>query len=91
MSQGRYNDVTIYSDNPIDVALKFQEYGADYIHIVDLDAARAARQQKAHYNIANQLDIPVQTGGESDPGRYKVFAVRVERLLLELQSKILML
>ncbi|NLM74199.1 MAG: 1-(5-phosphoribosyl)-5-[(5-phosphoribosylamino)methylideneamino]imidazole-4-carboxamide isomerase [Clostridiaceae bacterium] len=64
LSQGRYNDVTVYSDNPIDVALKFQEYGADYIHIVDLDAARGGSDnRKLIINIANQLDIPVQTGG----------------------------
>lgn len=64
LSQGRYSDVTVYSDNPKDVASKFQEDGAEFIHIVDLDAARGGKgNRQLIIDIASQLNIPVQTGG----------------------------
>lgn len=37
---GDYNKVTVYSDNPVDIALDFKAADAECIHIVDLDGAR---------------------------------------------------
>ena len=37
--QGDYNQETIYSDDPLKVALSYQSQGAPRIHIVDLDGA----------------------------------------------------
>ena len=34
--RGDYDKMTVYSDNPVDVAMKFKEAGAQYIHLVDL-------------------------------------------------------
>ena len=47
--QGVYSSETQYSDDPISQALSFQEEGASWIHIVDLDAARTG--------IANNASI----------------------------------
>ncbi len=38
--KGDYSKITVYSENPIEVAMKFKEAGAEFIHIVDLEGAR---------------------------------------------------
>lgn len=63
--QGVYSSETQYSDDPISQALSFQEEGASWIHIVDLDAARTGIANNASIieKIASRLEIPVQVGG----------------------------
>jgi phosphoribosylformimino-5-aminoimidazole carboxamide ribotide isomerase len=39
--QGDYSRETVYSDDPVDVARQFSDQGAEWIHLVDLDAARS--------------------------------------------------
>ena len=38
--KGDYANMTVYSDNPVEVSLKFREAGAEYIHLVDLEGAK---------------------------------------------------
>lgn len=38
--KGRYDEMTVYSDDPLDIAKKFETAGAEYIHIVDLEGAK---------------------------------------------------
>lgn len=62
--QGNYNEMTVFSDDPLSMALKFQQDGAKYVHIVDLDGARGeSTNRKLISAIAKALMIPVQTGG----------------------------
>ena len=63
--QGEKNSETIYFDNPVEVALKWQAKGAKYLHLVDLDGAfDGTPQNKALIKeIVNTLDIPVELGG----------------------------
>ena len=35
LKQGRYDDVTVYNDSPLDQAFMFKEAGASWIHVVD--------------------------------------------------------
>jgi phosphoribosylformimino-5-aminoimidazole carboxamide ribotide isomerase len=64
LSQGRYDDMTVFSDDPVKVALKFRDDGAKYIHVVDLDGARGdGSNRELIRQIAGILDIPVQSGG----------------------------
>lgn len=37
LAKGDYNAVTVYNDSPIDQAKAFEEMGAEWIHVVDLD------------------------------------------------------
>ncbi|MCK9582662.1 MAG: 1-(5-phosphoribosyl)-5-[(5-phosphoribosylamino)methylideneamino]imidazole-4-carboxamide isomerase [Endomicrobiales bacterium] len=39
--KGDYNQVSVYSNNPSEIALKWQEAGAKRLHVVDLDGARS--------------------------------------------------
>lgn len=40
LKKGDYNEVTVYSDCPPEMAIRFKEAGAEWIHVVDLDGAR---------------------------------------------------
>ena len=63
--QGDYRKETVFSDDPLDVALKWQSMGATRLHIVDLDGA--ARGEIVNLEIVRQLGsammIPTQIGG----------------------------
>lgn len=64
LTQGRYEDMTIFNDDPEAVALKFVNDGAQYLHIVDLDGARGESGNRLLISrIAKSMNIPVQTGG----------------------------
>jgi phosphoribosylformimino-5-aminoimidazole carboxamide ribotide isomerase len=39
LMQGKEDQVTIYDDDPVAVALKWQKEGAEFVHVVDLDGA----------------------------------------------------
>jgi phosphoribosylformimino-5-aminoimidazole carboxamide ribotide isomerase len=63
--QGDYNQETIFSDDPLDTALKWQSLGAPRLHIVDLDGAASGeiRNMEIIRDIARAMLIPVQVGG----------------------------
>ena len=65
LSQGRPEDETIYSPDPLLVAKLWQAQGARLVHIVDLDGALTGRMENRELilKIAKELDIPVQVGG----------------------------
>ena len=63
--QGDFNKVTVYSENPLDMALKWEKEGAEYLHLVDLDGARSEAfiSKKSIEKIVKHINIPVQIGG----------------------------
>jgi phosphoribosylformimino-5-aminoimidazole carboxamide ribotide isomerase len=63
--QGDYKQETIFSDDPVSMALQWQSLGATRLHIVDLDgAARGTLQNMAVVNdIMKQVTMAVQLGG----------------------------
>ena len=63
--QGRVENKTVYSDAPATVARSFQEQGASFLHIVDLDGAfqGSPHNLKAIEAIAAAIDISFQVGG----------------------------
>jgi len=63
--QGKFSDVTVYSDNPVEMALKWESLGSEYLHVVDLDGARLGEPQNLGMisEVAMKLGIPVQLGG----------------------------
>ncbi len=65
LKKGEFNEVTVYSKNPYEIALKFKEAGAHFIHCVDLDGALAGRSVNADAirKIVESVDIPVELGG----------------------------
>jgi len=63
--QGDYSKETVFSDDPVEVALKWQSLGAPKLHIVDLDGA--AKGELCNLDIINEIAsavlIPTQLGG----------------------------
>ena len=66
LRQGRMEDDTVFSDNPVAVAGKWVAAGAKRIHLVDLDGAFAGKPKNAgviHDIVDAYPDVPVQVGG----------------------------
>lgn len=63
--QGDPDKETVYSNNPIDMAKKFQDEGAELIHVVDLDGAFQGNPMnfKVVSDIASSISIPIEIGG----------------------------
>jgi phosphoribosylformimino-5-aminoimidazole carboxamide ribotide isomerase len=63
--EGRLDQETIYSDDPVAMALSWQQQGAEYLHVVDLDGAFAGAPKNLAIikNIIAAVDIPVEVGG----------------------------
>lgn len=69
LRQGRYEDETVYFEDPVRMAKLWRVMNAKVLHLVDLDAARTSADAPVSDNrdviarIAETLDIPVQVGG----------------------------
>jgi len=65
LAQGDFERVTVYDEDPVAVAKRWQEAGAERIHIVDLDGSLAGypRNHEAVAAIVRALSIPVEVGG----------------------------
>lgn len=63
--RGNFNDVTVYGDNPAEMAKKWEALGGEFIHVVDLDGALKGHGVNAGAikEICNSVSVPVQTGG----------------------------
>ena len=63
--QGDYERETTYDADPVDAALRWAGDGAEFLHVVDLDGARAGSPQNLEpvRRIAAAVDCPIQIGG----------------------------
>ena len=63
--KGDYNQVTVYSDSPLEVAEKFKSLGATHIHMVDLDGAKygTAPNMDIVAEVAENTGLFVEIGG----------------------------
>ncbi|GHV38442.1 1-(5-phosphoribosyl)-5-[(5-phosphoribosylamino) methylideneamino] imidazole-4-carboxamide isomerase [Clostridia bacterium] len=86
LRKGNFSDVTVYSSDPIAVAIDFAGRNASCIHIVDLDGARygVGLSSKIVATIARSVSVPVQIGGGA-----RTLAAIEERLSLGVARVIL--
>ena len=62
--QGRPENKTVYSNNPLEIAQKWEKQGADMLHIVDLDATLSlGTNLELIKKITKNVSIPVQVAG----------------------------
>lgn len=65
LRQGRMDDVTVFSDDPVSVARRWADAGAERIHVVDLDGA--VKGQPINIAVVEQIaaavEVPLQVGG----------------------------
>ena len=65
LTQGRFDDETVYDDEPPAVARTWVEQGARFLHVVDLDGARSGAPVAIEQlrQIVRETGVPVQYGG----------------------------
>jgi phosphoribosylformimino-5-aminoimidazole carboxamide ribotide isomerase len=65
LRQGRFDEETVYEDDPLEAARSFVEAGARFLHVVDLDGARDGEPANLEHleRIVRGLGVPVQYGG----------------------------
>ena len=86
LRQGRAEDQTIYSDDPVAMARRWRDEGAGFLHIVDLDGA--FRGRPAHLEvvrrIASEVGIAVELGGglRTDADIEQALAAGAARVIL---------
>lgn len=84
--QGVASQETVFSDAPVEMAQRWQDEGAEYLHLVDLDGAFQGESTNLHIvgEIVSMLDIPVQLGGgiRSMEQLEAVLALGVDRAIL---------
>jgi phosphoribosylformimino-5-aminoimidazole carboxamide ribotide isomerase len=65
LSQGDYSQKKVYNENPLEIAHQFEDAGLQYLHLVDLDGAKAKHvvNLKVLENIASKTNLKVDFGG----------------------------
>ncbi len=65
LKQGKRDDLTVYGDDPVKMALKWQELGAKYLHVVDLDGAFKGGGVNTDIirAMCKAVSIPIEVGG----------------------------
>lgn len=86
LTQGKFDQRTVYYKDPVEVAKMWQEKGAQYHHVVDLDGAKdgVPKNIKVIEEIVKNLDIPVQVGGgiRTNDTIEKLLNIGVQRIIL---------
>ncbi|MCS6949583.1 MAG: 1-(5-phosphoribosyl)-5-[(5-phosphoribosylamino)methylideneamino]imidazole-4-carboxamide isomerase [bacterium] len=84
--QGRFDQETVYSDDPVQTALRWQDEGARWLHVVDLDGARQGEPQQLALlrDICQAVRISVQFGGglRSERAIEQAFEAGAARVIL---------
>jgi phosphoribosylformimino-5-aminoimidazole carboxamide ribotide isomerase len=66
LRQGRKSEITVYNENPVEVAKGFASAGAEMIHVVDLDGAfndADSPNRSVLRRIVDSVDVPIEFGG----------------------------
>lgn len=65
LSQGKEDQVTVFSPDPVAMAQQWADRGCEYLHVIDLDGAFSGQPRNAELirRICTAIDIPVQLGG----------------------------
>ncbi len=84
--KGEYDKVTVYSDSPADVARYWEKEGAQCIHVVDLDAAKAGAfvNIESVKKIRNAVPLRLQYGGgvRSEDDVRRLIELGIDRVVL---------
>ncbi|RXM52859.1 MULTISPECIES: 1-(5-phosphoribosyl)-5-[(5-phosphoribosylamino)methylideneamino]imidazole-4-carboxamide isomerase [unclassified Chryseobacterium] len=65
LSKGDYSTKKIYNEDPVEVAREFEDFGIQFLHLVDLDGAKSKHivNQKVLENIAKSTSLHIDFGG----------------------------
>ena len=86
LKQGIFDKVTEYDPDPVKIAQKWEDQGAEWLHVIDLDGAKSGKMKNAGIigNIAQSVKIPVQVGGgiRTEEDIQELLASGVSRVIL---------
>jgi len=84
--QGDYNQETVFSEDPVAVALSWRAQGAGRLHVVDLDGAASGKPRNIAVveAIVKQVGLPVQLGGgiRDEATVEKLLDIGINRVIL---------
>ena len=65
LSKGDYSTKKIYNENPLEIAKQYEDHGIEYLHLVDLDGAKASHivNHKVLETIATKTNLKIDFGG----------------------------
>ncbi|TBN06567.1 1-(5-phosphoribosyl)-5-[(5-phosphoribosylamino)methylideneamino]imidazole-4-carboxamide isomerase [Hyunsoonleella flava] len=65
LSKGDYSTKKIYNENPLEIAKQYEAHGIEYLHLVDLDGAKASHivNHKVLETIATKTNLKIDFGG----------------------------
>lgn len=65
LEEGRFDRETVFAENPLEAARRWVDAGSEWLHIVDLDGARAGQPVNLEVvkKIAETFDVKIQLGG----------------------------
>ena len=65
LSKGDYATKKIYNENPLEIALEFENHGIEFLHLVDLDGAKSKHvvNHKVLEKIASKTELKIDFGG----------------------------
>ncbi|MEY3678637.1 MAG: hypothetical protein RI924_778 [Bacteroidota bacterium] len=65
LSKGAYETAKIYHENPLELAKEMEDHGIQYLHLVDLDGAKAhtVQNHRILYEIATKTNLIIDFGG----------------------------
>ena len=63
--RGNYDEMTVYSDDPVEIALDFKKCGAEFMHVVDLEGAKSGETPNIETvkRLASVEGLFVEVGG----------------------------
>ena len=87
LRQGNYDDSTVFSNDPVEMALRWRDEGAERLHLVDLDGAKVGRpvNQDVVRRIVTVTGLPCQLGGgirSEDNIRSTIERTGVDRVII---------
>ena len=65
LTKGDYDTKKVYNESPLEVAKEFEDTGIKYLHVVDLDGAKASHivNYKVLEQIASKTNLKIDFGG----------------------------
>ena len=65
LEQGLFDKVTVFGENPVEMAKKWESEGGEFLHLVDLDGAKdgVPKNLEIIKDICKSINIPIQLGG----------------------------
>ena len=86
LKQGDFNQETVYSDNPLEIAKQFEKDKAKWLHIVDLDGASLEKNRNIEIikEIRENTSLSIQTGGgiRSKEDVKKLIDLGIDRVII---------